>query len=83
MRYRLLSKHNKQNNMKKELNFLEGFKGESLENVIDYWATMNISNLDIITVTENPKIKQAIDLIKRELDNNNRGTISLKELLKK
>lgn len=70
--------------MKKELIFFEGFKGESLENVIDYWATMNISNLDIITVTENPKIKQAIDLIKRELDNNNnRGTISLKELLKK
>lgn len=67
----------------KEFIFLELFKGESLENVIDYWATMNISNLNIYTVTENPKINQAIDLIKRELNNSNRGNISIKELLKK
>jgi hypothetical protein len=82
MRYRLLSKHNKQNNMKKELSFLEGFKGESLENIIDYWNSANNNNL-LLSVTDNLKVKQAIDLIKRELDNNNRGTISIKELLKK
>lgn len=67
----------------KDLIFLESFKGESLENIIDYWASMNISKLDIISVTENSKINQAIDIIKRELDNNSRGNISIKELLKK
>ena len=68
--------------MKKELSFLEGFKGESLENIIDYWNSANNNNL-LLSVTDNLKVKQAIDLIKRELDNNNRGTISIKELLKK
>jgi hypothetical protein len=84
-----MSKYSKVNNPDrvgkdaKEVIFLELFKGESLENIIDYWATMNISKLDIISVTENPKINQAIDLIKRELENSNRGNISIKELLKK
>jgi hypothetical protein len=72
--------------MSKELNFLEGFKGESLENIIDYWANMNISKLDIISITENPKINQAIDIIKTELNNSKNsktGSISIRELLKK
>jgi hypothetical protein len=42
-----MSKLNKVNNLSrigdsaKEVIFLEGFKGQSLENVVDYWMSLN------------------------------------------
>jgi hypothetical protein len=84
-----MSKYSKVNNPDrvskdtKEVIFFKELKGESLENVVDYWAMLNISNLSLLSVTENPKIKQAIDIIKKELDNSNGGSISIKELSKK
>ena len=69
-----MSKYSKQTNPDrvskeaKEVIFLEGFHGETLKNVVDYWADMNINNLETaLTVTENPRIKEAINVILREL----------------
>jgi hypothetical protein len=54
--------------MNKELIFLEGFKGETLENVIQYWVLMNIETKEPInTITDLPKVKEAIEIIKTEL----------------
>jgi hypothetical protein len=55
-----------------EANFLKGFENETLENVIHYWALMNPNSIkiDFLTVTENPAILAAINVIKQEL---NRG----------
>lgn len=90
-----MSKYSKQINPDKvskdakEVIFLEGFRGETLENVVDYWADMNINNLErAFTVTENPLIKDAIKVILRELEGNpqpekKQDLIHLKELLKK
>ena len=49
--------------------FLKGFKNESLENVIDYWVLMNRNQvkIELLTVTDNPVILHAINLIKKEL----------------
>jgi hypothetical protein len=50
--------------------FLKGFKNESLENVIDYWVLMNRNQvkIELLTVTDNPVILHAINLIKKELN---------------
>jgi hypothetical protein len=52
---------------KRELIFMGGLKGETLENVIDYWNVMNNNNTLLISVIDNPKVKEAIDIIKKEL----------------
>jgi len=80
--------------MKKEdleqIMFLEQLKGESLENVIDYWACANYKNLGgyFFTVTENPIIYKAISDILKVLNNerkteNKAKEVSIKELLNK
>ena len=51
----------------KDAIFFEGLKGETLENVIDYWNVMNNNNILLTSVTDNPKLKEAIDIIKKEL----------------
>jgi hypothetical protein len=50
--------------------YLKGFKNESLENVIDYWVLMNRNQvkIELLTVTDNPVILHAINLIKKELN---------------
>lgn len=59
---------------KQKAEFLNGFEGETLENVIDYWATLNCRMLEltppILTVVENKAINKAIATIKRELSRN-------------
>jgi len=52
--------------MNKDLIFLEGFKGESLANVVDYWSTVNKPS-ELISVTDNAKINRAIEIILQEL----------------
>ena len=66
----------------KEVIFLEGFKGETIENIIEYWDIMNTNNSET-TLLENPKIKEAISVIKQELSKGSGGnTLSIKDLLK-
>jgi abortive infection bacteriophage resistance protein len=87
-----MSKHSKENNTArvskdaKEVIFLENFKGDSLENIIDYWALVNVVDFgEALSVTENLKIKHAINVIKAELNKasgDRINTISIKDLLK-
>jgi len=87
-----MSKHSKENNTArvskdaKEVIFLENFKGDSLENIIDYWALVNVVDFgEALSVTENLKIKHAINVIKAELNKasgDSINTISIKDLLK-
>jgi hypothetical protein len=66
----------------KEVIFLEGFKGETIENIIEYWDIVNTNNSET-TLLENPKIKEAISVIKQELSKGSGGnTLSIKDLLK-
>lgn len=53
---------------KQEVIFLKGFEGETLENVIDYWAMMNNKKIEGLTVTDNLHIKRCVDEIKDELN---------------
>ena len=71
--------------MKKQAIFLKGFEGESLENVIDYWAMMNNKKTDGLTVTENVYIKNSIRRIKEELETPKASVqyLSIKELMNK
>ncbi len=67
----------------KEVVFLEGFKEEPLENILEYWALMNVGDLGALSITENPKIKEAISVIKQELKRGSGGaTVKIKDLLK-
>jgi len=58
--------------MKKELIFLDALKGESLANLVDYWSLQNNAS-SLATVTDNPRIKSAIDTILEELQAPNNG----------
>lgn len=71
--------------MKKQVIFLKVFEGESLENVIDYWAMMNNKKIDGLSVTENVAIKNSISRIKEELERpkSSSGYLSIKELMNK
>ena len=68
--------------MKKQAIFLKGFEGESLENVIDYWAIMNNKKIDGLSVTDNLGIKNSVRIIKQELGTTKTGYLSIKELYK-
>lgn len=79
----------------KQIIFFNELKKEPLENVIDYWATMNLNNLDnYLSPSEHPEIKKRIKEILIILENkevknrsvreilHSEGTVSIKDLLK-
>ena len=66
-KYSKVNKNSRVGDEAKEAIFFEGLKGETLENVIDYWNVMNNNNILLTSVTDNPKLKEAIDIIKKEL----------------
>ena len=55
--------------MNKDVIFLEGFKGETLENVIQYWALMNVKTKEpLINAVDLPEVKEAIKTIETEIN---------------